>query len=90
MLSMLLGILLFAYGTILPGLALAWTMLRDPDSLLLWVVGLTIGILALPLLHFSIALVLQTHIHPLGIVATSTAILGLCFGRHRMLEKTSA
>jgi len=90
MLSMLLGLLLFGYGTILPGLALAWTMLRDPDPLLLWVLGLTIGILALPLLHFSIALVLQTHIHPLGIVATSTAILGLCFGRHRMLEKTDA
>lgn len=86
MLSLLLGLLLFAYGTVLPGLALAWTMLRDPDPLLLAVLGLTIGILVLPLLHFSVALLLQTHIHAPGIVITSTAILSGCFARHRMLE----
>ena len=86
MVSLLLGLLLFAYGTVLPGIAIAWTMLRDSDPLLLAVVGLTIGILALPLLHFSVALILQTHIHALGIVLTSTAILAVCFARHRMQE----
>ena len=87
MVSLLLGLLLFAYGTVLPGLALAWTMLRDEDPLLLAVAGLTLGILALPLLHFSVALILQTHIHALGIVVTSSVILALCFARHRMLER---
>jgi len=90
MISLLLGLLLFGYGAVLPGVALAWTMLRDPDPLLLAVLGLTIGILALPLVHFSIALLLHTHIHPLGIVLTSSAILAGCFAQHRRLEKLDA
>ena len=77
MLSLLLGLMLFVYGTLLPGLALAWIMLEDPDPLVLGVLGLTIGLLVLPLLHFSIAVLLGTHIHAFGIVATSTVILAL-------------
>jgi hypothetical protein len=90
MTALLLGLLLFGYGAVLPGLALAWTMLRDPDPLVLAVLGLTIAILALPLVHFSIALLLHTHIHAAGIVITSSAILGLCFAQHRAVERRNA
>lgn len=86
MLSLLLGLMLFVYGTLLPGIALAWIMLSDRDPLVLGVLGLTIGILALPLVHFSIAIVLGTHIHALGIVATSSVILALSYGVHRRQE----
>jgi membrane protein DedA with SNARE-associated domain len=50
------------------------------------VIGLTIGILALPLVHFSIAVLLGTHIHALGIVATSSCIIALSYMAHRRQE----
>ncbi len=88
MLSLLLGLGLFVYGTILPGLALAWIMLGDRDPLVLGVLGLTIGILALPLVHFSLAVVLGTHIHALGIVITSSVILTMTYAVHRKQDST--
>ena len=90
MLSLLLGLVLFAYGTLLPGFAIAWIMLRDRDPLTMGVIGLTIGVLALPLVHFSIAILLGTHIHALGIVATSSCILALSYVAHRRQESAGA
>ena len=86
MLSLLLGFVLFVYGTLLPGFAIAWIMLRDRDALTMGVLGLTIGVLALPLVHFSIAILLGTHIHAMGIVTTSSGILALSYVAHRRQE----
>ena len=80
MTSVLLGLLIFGYGSLAPGLALAWIMLDEPDTLSLVTVGASLGIFAVPLVHFTIAVMLGTHISPLGITGVSTLLLAACGG----------
>tara|TARA_Y100001968_G_C19298088_1_gene687633 strand:+ start:392 stop:664 length:273 start_codon:yes stop_codon:yes gene_type:complete len=89
MMSLLSGLLLFAYGTLLPGLALAFVLFDEREPLALSSLGLGLGLLVLPLLHFSLAILLDTHIHPTGITATSTVVLAVCLLAHRRRSGSS-
>jgi len=83
MISVLLGVLLFLYGSLAPGVALAWVLLRDPEPEVLLTLGATLGIFALPTLHFAVAVVLGSHISAGSIVLVATAILGSSYAIHK-------
>jgi len=83
MISVLLGVLLFVYGSLAPGMALAWVLLRDPEPEVLLTLGATLGIFALPTLHFVLAILLGSHISTGSIVAVATAILGATYALHK-------
>ncbi len=56
--SVVLGLLLFAFGSLLPGFVLAYALLRDSEPVVLVTAGTIAGVFGLPSLHFSLALLL--------------------------------
>jgi|GEM_PF-5671162 len=73
--SFALDTLGFLYVTIVPGLALAYTAL-DKRDVLAWVtIGLVLGVFGLPILYFTLAMILRTNINPTLLLSTSTVVL---------------
>ena len=73
--SFVLDALIFVYVTAVPGMALAYATLDTQDSLAWMLVGLVLGIFGLPVLYFSLAMVVGTNINPVLLLSTSTLIL---------------
>ncbi len=73
--SFVLDALIFVYVTAVPGMALAYATLDKQDSLSWMLVGLVLGIFGLPVLYFSLAMVVGTNINPVLLLSTSTLIL---------------
>jgi hypothetical protein len=89
--SLALNILVFIYALIAPGVAIAWVALRDPDPVVLGVVGLTVGLFGLPVIEFSLAVILGTHINPPLMLGTATVILAavaIVIWRRRRMESS--
>lgn len=83
MTSVLLGVLLFVYGSLAPGMALAWVLLRDPEPEVLITLGATLGIFAIPTVHFVVAVLLGSHISAWSIIGVASVILGASYGLHK-------
>lgn len=81
--SVPLDVLLFLYAVVAPGVAIAWVSLSDPDPVVLVGVGLTIGVFCLPVLDFTLAMLLRTHINPPLLLGVGTAVLVCSAGLHR-------
>ena len=77
--SLILNILVFLYAIVAPGVSLAWLALRDRDPLVLITIGLTLGIFAMPLMVFVLAVLLGTYFSAPLILSTATAVLLVTF-----------
>jgi hypothetical protein len=89
--SLLLNIVVFLYAIVAPGIAFAWMALRDRDLLVLITVGLTLGVFAMPLLIFVLAVAFGTYFSPALILGTATFVLLAAFvieriGRRREVQ----
>ncbi len=73
--SFVLDALIFVYVTAVPGVAVAYATLNKQDSLAWMLVGLVLGIFGLPVLYFTLAMILGTNINPVLLLSTSTLIL---------------
>ena len=73
--SFALDTLVFCYVTIVPGLALAYTTLEKRDVLAWTTLGIVLGVFGLPVLYFTIAMILRTNINPTLLLGTSTVVL---------------
>ena len=62
--SLVWGILLFVFGSLAPGLAVAAVTVDRTDRGLLLTVGTVLGVFVLPLLTFSVAMLVGTNIGP--------------------------
>jgi hypothetical protein len=58
------GILLFVFGSLLPGLAVAAVALDRTDRGMVLTVGTVLGVFVLPLLTFSVAILFGTYMSP--------------------------
>jgi len=88
--SLALDTLVFLYAVAAPGIALAWVALEDRDPVVLGAAGLAIGIFALPVLDFTLAVMLRTHISPPLLLSVATLILGAVGGRELWLKRRRA
>ena len=78
----MLDALIFVYITAVPGIAMSYTALNKQEPLSWLLVGLVLGIFGLPVLYFTLAMVVGTNINPVLMVSTSTVILlGIGIGR---------
>ena len=76
----LIDTMLFVYAVVLPGVALA-KLWFDPDEVLLTLtLGTAFGVFTLPLLAFSLAVLLRTHISPTFILIQGTVVLAISGG----------
>lgn len=71
--SVILGLLLFAVGSLLPGFALSYALLREDEPVVFWTAGIIAGVFGLPSLHFSLALLLGRSV-TVGLVLAVAAL----------------
>lgn len=88
--GLLAGLLLFLLGSIAPGTALAWLLLRDRDPLAVGTIGVVLGVFVLPSAYFALAMVLRTNVHPALIIGISAAILAIAGWRHAASRRRGA
>jgi|GEM_PF-2462100 len=74
--SLLLGLILFALGTVVPGIALAWAALPDGGPIEVATTGAVIGLFALPVAHFAAAWLLGRSVDGPLIVGVSVLAVG--------------
>ncbi|MEE2829972.1 MAG: hypothetical protein VX498_12350 [Myxococcota bacterium] len=87
--DLLWGIFLFLGSSLAPGIALAWLLLGDRDRITLLTVGTVLGVFALPLFHFSLAMVLGTNIRPPVMLGLGLAVILVAGGRFLLLRNTA-
>ncbi|MEC8025961.1 MAG: hypothetical protein VX223_18660 [Myxococcota bacterium] len=73
-------IALFLYAIVLPGIALACVWLQSDEWLLTVTLGTAIGVFTLPLLAFSLAVLVRTHISATFILIQGTVVLAIAGG----------
>ena len=76
----LIDIALFLYAVVLPGIALTRLWLERDEVLLILTLGAAVGVFTLPLLAFSLAVLLRTHISPMFILLQGTVVLAIAGG----------
>jgi hypothetical protein len=79
MASIALDILLFLYAVAAPGAAITHVALPNRPLFERAAAGLTIGLFAVPLLHFVVAIALSTHVSRGLVAANATGVLLLCW-----------
>ena len=88
--SFALDTLVFCYVTIVPGLALATTALEKRDVLAWVTIGLVLGVFGLPILYFTLAMILRTNINPTLLLSTSTVVLLATGIRHHWRKRNQS
>lgn len=78
MLAIALDLLLVMLCAVAPGLAVAKVSLPRANRLELVTVGLIIGLFVVPLLHFTVAIALGTHVSRPLLGADAAVILAVC------------
>jgi len=73
-------LLLFVACAAAPGWAIARLAVPEADHVTVAAGGLAIGLFVIPLLHFTAAILLSTHITPGLLLADSAVVLALCGG----------
>lgn len=73
--SLLLNILIFLYAIVAPGIAIAKVFLREKEPITVMTIGLSLGLFALPLMDFVVAMLLRTYISPILVLGVSTTVL---------------
>ena len=73
--SLALDVLVFLYALVLPGLLAARVVLGDKDPVVWIPTGLVIGPFCIPVIDYSLAVLLRTHISPALVLGVSSALL---------------
>ncbi len=89
--SLALDILVFLYALVLPGLLAARLVLKDTDAVVWIPTGLVLGPFCIPVIDYTLAVLLRTHISPALVLGVSTALLiGIGAFHLRARRKTAA
>ena len=77
--DVLWGITLFLFGSLVPGCVVASVVVDRRDSLALVTLGTVLGVFVLPLLSFSLAVLIRTNLGPglilsVGLLVTLLAL----------------
>ena len=75
--SLTLNVLIFIYAVAAPGIAVTWAFLEEREPLAVISIGLTVGVFCLPVLDFSVAVLLGTYISPMLVLTVATAVMAL-------------